>query len=661
MCVCVCVCPPARVRAPPALDSRALARSLGSDAPARSEVSPLVKQLAGRRMPTALAADAARIATNNSLAQFGTFYMYEHPALDHSWLRHCPGFAELRHSVNDTNTAEAGVHKLLRRHPWRRYDPAEASLFYVPVFEYASYSIGACNGTTHQSRMVAAEAALRASPHFQKNGGADHVWATTAWSISGSRTLSLTGRMAPLSSPLSCSIVGRYKYFPPHGPSASAGGACTFEIPYQANIASSRFYRPPDHADAPRRTTLLQFSGALDVCCTGRGIRCAIAPLYAAAMSGELSDVIVRPIVPSSLAGKPCTARALKLAALAIQNRSQGAGGRGGTAATMGRRLAYVWRWSVNNSDVELMAREMATTVFCLSPAGDNCVSARFFSAVAAGCLPVVICDHLAGTFHKMIDYESFWIKYKQSDFTRNPLGIVDYLRAMPASEVLRRQRAMDRYRADILYDTPPYRMGTHILLSAAYCWRKRMTDSKVERCRQQSMHTDARKSVSGGNGGGGGGGGAMSKHLAGEGRHAIGGGGHSRAASAVATTGDINAAITTSPTPSTSVELKHGVNVAGNRETCECATRSLSAACDFGNLCPIDSIETNTPKPHRGVNVATSAANGKEPPGHLRRHDHANTTDLRARIASLDGQLKAALQQLGLLKARAAAARAGP
>ena len=234
-------------------------------------------------------------------------------------------------------------------------------------------------------------------------------------------------RLHPLSHVLGCASAGRYKQFPGHGPVASAGAACTFEIPYQANLASHRLYRAPDDPAALKRTTLLQFAGALDVCCTGRAIRCAIAPLYAAAASGALPDVIVRPIVPPSLAGKPCTSRALSMGAKALANRTAAAKRRlsavgalrnfGGTAVgasralddagaaaasssfadSGGRRLAYVWRWGVNNSDVDRMAHEMATTVFCLSPAGDNCVSARFFSAVAAGCIPVVICDHLAG------------------------------------------------------------------------------------------------------------------------------------------------------------------------------------------------------------------------------------------------------------------------
>ena len=85
--------------------------------------------------------------------------------------------------------------------------------------------------------------------------------------------------MQPLSSMLSCASAGRYKQFPAHGPSSSAVAACTFEIPYQANLASARWYRSPDDPHALPRQTLLHFAGALDVCCTSRAIRCAIAPL----------------------------------------------------------------------------------------------------------------------------------------------------------------------------------------------------------------------------------------------------------------------------------------------------------------------------------------------------------------------------------------------
>lgn len=412
------------------------------------------------------------------------FYMYSSAALDHSWMRRCTGFAALRHSVNDTNTAEVGVHKVLHRHPARTFDASAAQLFYVPVFEYTSYSIGECNGTTHRSRMEAATASLHASEAWVRNGGGDHFFVTSAWSLSSTSTLSLAARMHPLNRALSCGIAGRYKAF--GGRTTSTVATCTFEVPYQANMAATRLYRPRTDPRAPQRTTLLEFAGALDVCCTGHAIRCAIAPLYAAAASGELADVIVRPIIPSSLSQKPCTARALKLASEAIGRRATNSSAAAAArhAARHGRRLlSGVWRWSINNSDVDLMAREtassalrpslagdrseppptlpqareMTSSVFCLSPAGDNCVSARLFSAVAAGCLPVVICDHLPGAFPEVVPYSSFWIKYKSAQFIADPLGLVKYLRAMPIDEVHRRQDAMHQYRADILYATLPW------------------------------------------------------------------------------------------------------------------------------------------------------------------------------------------------------------
>ena len=229
------------------------------------------------------------------------FYMYTHPALDHSWLRSCEGFGTLRHSVNDSNTAEVGVHRLLRQHPARVLHAEKATLFYVPIFEYISYSLGVCNGTTHRKRMELARDALHASPAWQRNNGADHFWATSAWSISGSPTLALAARMQPLSAALSCGIAGRYKAFG-LGTSvgASAGSVCTFEIPYQANIASEHLYRPRTDPSAPARTTLLHFAGALDVCCTGRQIRCAIAPLYGAVASGIGGEPHARGEPPSS-------------------------------------------------------------------------------------------------------------------------------------------------------------------------------------------------------------------------------------------------------------------------------------------------------------------------------------------------------------------------
>ena len=41
------------------------------------------------------------------------FYMYEDPALNHRWMRHCHRFRELRLASRAENTAEVGLHKVL--------------------------------------------------------------------------------------------------------------------------------------------------------------------------------------------------------------------------------------------------------------------------------------------------------------------------------------------------------------------------------------------------------------------------------------------------------------------------------------------------------------------------------------------------------------------
>ena len=108
------------------------------------------------------------------------FFMHTDPRLDHSWLRHCEGFDELRRGVSAERLGEVRMHALLRRSARRVADPASASLFYLPLWEYTSYAVGHCNGTTHVERMAAAAAALRESAPFARRGGADHFWVSTA-------------------------------------------------------------------------------------------------------------------------------------------------------------------------------------------------------------------------------------------------------------------------------------------------------------------------------------------------------------------------------------------------------------------------------------------------------------------------------------------------
>ena len=53
---------------------------------------------------------------------------------------------------------------------------------------------------------------------------------------------------------------------------------------------------------------------------------------------------------------------------------------------------------------------------------------------------------------------------------TRFPAALVELLRTMPREELVRRQIAMARYAADIVYDAPESRVGTNILTAVMMC-----------------------------------------------------------------------------------------------------------------------------------------------------------------------------------------------
>ena len=87
----------------------------------------------------------------------------------------------------------------------------------------------------------------------------------------------------------------------------------------------------------------------------------------------------------------------------------------------------------------------------------------------------------------------AFWIKYKAADFVARPLQLVHRLRALSDAEIRRRQDALERFRADLLYDTPPWRMGSHLLRAAAGCLHKVLTPRHVQRCADAAAKLRAR------------------------------------------------------------------------------------------------------------------------------------------------------------------------
>lgn len=400
------------------------------------------------------------------------FYIYSSPLLDHSWLESCPAFDRLYRGTSSEKMAEVGLLHALREHPRRVDDPAMAKLFYVGVYEYASYALdrlhncsrgpaaGSPLHSSHHKRMDGAMRELEASPYWQRCKGCDHVFASSATDSPDSR---ISVRMHTLSRAFKCSAVGRYKPFV---------GGCQVVIPYDVSEAIGWSRMPGEP-----RPILVQFAGSLDVCCTGVKIRCAIGELMAASI-GQ-TDVLITPSKRSSVPG-PCLARALA----AIANRTElpvgdtsdafawppGAMGMSGEARNREIRRRRIAGF---DHQVALKARAseaMAASVFCLVPAGDTFATSRLYSAIATGCLPVLLGDGIEGALSHRAHYDDYALRIPQLAFEASPHLLVPLLRSVPAEEILRRQTAMLADRPNVLYNVRNSRVGTHFLDGAARC-----------------------------------------------------------------------------------------------------------------------------------------------------------------------------------------------
>ena len=434
-----------------------------ASAPARSEQHPARSALLApsRRVARSLAAMSDGGDGSYAIRAKPTFYMYEGPGLDHGWMHACPGFTEWATGVRMQNTAEIGAHTALSRETARRvYNPDDADLFYVPILPYMSQKLGRCEGRhgnrSHAGRMQLAAELLDSSWHYRRRQGRDHFYVTTTWSTA---RMSFYTQMLQLGRKLGCGVSGRYKAFPQAGSLKSSLASCTFQAPYAINPHAARQYRKN-----ASRTMLLSFAGSFDVCCTGRAIRCKLGHLMVAAL--DQPDVSIRPSGGTNVSGKSvgsCTAAALKLVAEA---RSSAASRRPST-----RRLQQTATREavVTTGAIQSDAQAMASSIFCLSPAGDTCVAGRFYSALAAGCIPVVICPAVGQhtvPFHrsKVVGFDPFWIDFSWSTFNRRPAALLDYLRAMSPDDVARYQRAIARHRMDLLYSVHGSRVAANML-----------------------------------------------------------------------------------------------------------------------------------------------------------------------------------------------------
>lgn len=94
-------------------------------------------------------------------------------------------------------------------------------------------------------------------------------------------------------------------------------------------------------------------------------------------------------------------------------------------------------------------------------------MSSRLYSAIAAGCIPVVVSNRLAGAFESHVPYGEFTLRVDERAFARDPHGLLGRLRALGTARVAELQAGLRRHVADLTYDSIGSRVGSNLLRAA--------------------------------------------------------------------------------------------------------------------------------------------------------------------------------------------------
>jgi hypothetical protein len=91
---------------------------------------------------------------------------------------------------------------------------------------------------------------------------------------------------------------------------------------------------------------------------------------------------------------------------------------------------------------------EMSDSVFCLIPRGDSDDSLRLFTALSAGCIPVILSDWLMLPFEDQIPYHKFGLFFRQQQVEEIP----GFLYALNESTIEALFKNMLKYRRHVMY-----------------------------------------------------------------------------------------------------------------------------------------------------------------------------------------------------------------
>lgn len=333
----------------------------------------------------------------------------------------------------------------LHAHPWRRFNPAEAMLFVVPILMGAALE-GSCGGQ-ERGKALLHEAAvkLQKSEWYNRYSGNDHIFVGTHWRVMWYfreseeqepdlkvwRNL-IWGRHLASFEPTFCSMTLPYTTLETFrdSPKDKNGTieAYLAERPYSFFFMGRVFLEAHAHAYRIRRAA---FNG----------------------MSHHRSpNIIVSTVQPPDHKIQECD--------IAIKEPWNEIS-RGGLEACV-----------INHSDL-VYAKLAAKSKFHLMIRGDDWTSQRLYDAIHSGSLIIVLSDGLWDKglpFGCLVDWDSLVIRIPEGEFRDDPIGAID--RYVPnwetsegRAELHRRLRVLRYSREDLIWNTLDSRVAENSTL----------------------------------------------------------------------------------------------------------------------------------------------------------------------------------------------------
>lgn len=335
------------------------------------------------------------------------------------------------------------------KHPWRVHDPSKAQLFVIPFDLCASHaSRKPCHKKGHIDRVEALVAAINQSKWFLRNGGRDHMW------------------VMPHNG-LPAALIGKRKWGFGRG-----RGAVFLNAPRSRLIENMTIGRYLSYHLTLRDEVRVGFSAKQH-----DWLR----------EEEKWGCTVVLPIVtPKSLW---ITETFERWEARKIFIFFRGNGGLGGgcfmkvaeraraKAIDLGRQnLSWPGLTVLTNAHAATPAdyrSEIKSAKYCLVFACDDPQTSRYFEAIVAGCIPVLINDAWSvsvAPFAARVNYAAFTITIPEAIWTANPAAAAHLIYNRPRGEQRRMQRALMQAQRELLWRHNQSNVATNVLHAAHDC-----------------------------------------------------------------------------------------------------------------------------------------------------------------------------------------------